>query len=318
MSNLCRKLLFAALVLSPMSLGVTAQSKTVDPRFPQTSPLDYWTVQFTNSMRPLSLITIGEGDQAIELESFASGLVRLRTKDNSFSMTAPPGGTIQCTPDGKTKVQVTRPQKARQVTIKRANLGIAVDEVPEALAAQIDVDCTDMVLVLDVTDGGAAHKAGVRKHDILYELDGESKLSPTSLAKILEHHKPGDVVSLGILRRGEKKTIDVELDEKSESIRYLEPSSFYFDKLDTAKGATEYAKNLAYNYWMYRDEKGRQRVVDPLISTQLNTASTPTPRDASIEELLDELRAQRKRVDRILERLDLFDKNSKRKNNEIR
>lgn len=62
-----------------------------------------------------------------------------------------------------------------------------------------------------VTPGSAADKAGLREGDIITAI-GDDKLGvDKSLRQVLLQHKPGDVITLGILRDGEALTLDVTL-----------------------------------------------------------------------------------------------------------
>ncbi|WP_406319714.1 S1C family serine protease [Streptomyces sp. NBC_00118] len=71
----------------------------------------------------------------------------------------------------------------------------------------------DGVAVVDVDDGGAAQKAGIRSGDVITEFGGTGITSMTSLAEELAPHKPGDKVSVTYTRNGAEKTVEVTLGE---------------------------------------------------------------------------------------------------------
>lgn len=67
-----------------------------------------------------------------------------------------------------------------------------------------------------VTPDSAADKAGIKEGDIVLEIDGERIAQDNSLAKIIQRHKPGDIVTLKVLREKEELTFSVTLGERTE------------------------------------------------------------------------------------------------------
>lgn len=61
--------------------------------------------------------------------------------------------------------------------------------------------------------GSAAEKAGLQRDDIILEFDGQKINQDNSLAKIILDYKPGDEVSLKILRHNQEKIIKIVLGE---------------------------------------------------------------------------------------------------------
>lgn len=59
----------------------------------------------------------------------------------------------------------------------------------------------------------AAEKAGLQKDDVILEFDGKKITQDNSLAKIILDYKPGDEVSLKILRNNQEKIINIILGE---------------------------------------------------------------------------------------------------------
>lgn len=66
-----------------------------------------------------------------------------------------------------------------------------------------------------IIPGSAAEKAGLREGDIILEFNGEKIIPQNSLAKIIMKYKPGDKVTLKILRNGKEINISVVLGERS-------------------------------------------------------------------------------------------------------
>jgi len=61
-----------------------------------------------------------------------------------------------------------------------------------------------------------AEKIGLKEGDIILEFNGEKITTENSLAKIIMKYNPGDKVVLKILKKGQEKTIEVALAERSE------------------------------------------------------------------------------------------------------
>ncbi len=65
-----------------------------------------------------------------------------------------------------------------------------------------------------VAPGSPADKAGIAENDIITKLNGQELNENTSLISLLQKYKPGDTITLTVLRKGEEKKIDVILEEQ--------------------------------------------------------------------------------------------------------
>lgn len=72
-------------------------------------------------------------------------------------------------------------------------------------------DFTPMVLVIDVEDGSPADEAGIKRRDLIIEVDGEPVGG--SFASTLQSYKPGDEIKLTIIRDDEEIEVEVTLGE---------------------------------------------------------------------------------------------------------
>jgi S1-C subfamily serine protease len=64
-------------------------------------------------------------------------------------------------------------------------------------------------LVVQVTADGPAAKAGVSARDVVTKIDGKEVTDPQQVVDAVGTHKPGDKVTLTLLRRADGKTTDV-------------------------------------------------------------------------------------------------------------
>jgi C-terminal processing protease CtpA/Prc len=91
---------------------------------------------------------------------------------------------------------------------KTAYLGISLGE---------DTDHAEGgALIEDVFDDSPAAKAGLREGDVIVEFGNTSIHGPMALTKTIHESKPGDKVSVTVLRDGKKETMTVEIGERAE------------------------------------------------------------------------------------------------------
>lgn len=80
--------------------------------------------------------------------------------------------------------------------------GATFEPVPDALRAQFEIPEGEGLVVGRVSEGSAAEAAGLRKNDVLLEVDGKKVSSAKGLAEALK--KPG---SLTVLRKGQREKL---------------------------------------------------------------------------------------------------------------
>lgn len=109
----------------------------------------------------------------------------------------------------ETKHEVEQALASLPHTPKKAFMGIILGTEKERTSKG--------VYVLDVSDGGAAQKAGLQRGDVITAMDGESLAPDEShgaakkLGMILRRHKPGDSIKLTYLRDGEPRELSMVL-----------------------------------------------------------------------------------------------------------
>ncbi len=106
-------------------------------------------------------------------------------------------------------------------SVKRAVLGIAMNDLNENLAKNLKYDSVedmsekmklsslDGVYIGEVVKGGAADKAGIKEGDVLLAIDGTKITNGSSVQEKVNSYHPGDKADLRILREGKEKTIEV-------------------------------------------------------------------------------------------------------------
>lgn len=95
-----------------------------------------------------------------------------------------------------------------------AFLGIGYNYLTPALAAQVGVKSTVKgVVVIQVVSGSPADKAGLQARDVITQIDGKDLSDESSLARLIDSHKPGDSVTLSVMRGSSSLTLKATLAE---------------------------------------------------------------------------------------------------------
>jgi 2-alkenal reductase len=95
--------------------------------------------------------------------------------------------------------------------VERPYMGITYQLLTPRAAAALDLGTDHGALVATVVNG-PAREAGVRVDDIITAIDGEEINQKNSLQSMLFKYKPGDTITLTILRGGETIELDLTLD----------------------------------------------------------------------------------------------------------
>jgi S1-C subfamily serine protease len=69
------------------------------------------------------------------------------------------------------------------------------------------------VQILQVLEGSPAERGGIRRDDLLVELDGEPVDDATALQRLMVDERIGRSVTARVLRGGAEKTFEIVLDE---------------------------------------------------------------------------------------------------------
>ncbi len=91
--------------------------------------------------------------------------------------------------------------------VQRAYIGVSIADVTSPLAKQSGITSTQGVYVSDVSPDGAAKEAGIRGGDVILKVKDVSVNSTSELQEQIGQHRPGDQVSVTVLRGDKKKTV---------------------------------------------------------------------------------------------------------------
>lgn len=99
-------------------------------------------------------------------------------------------------------------------------LGVSTDEAPEALTAQLKLNPGVGLVVSHVVENSPASKAELKVNDLLIRLNDQELVHPAQLRKLVHTRKPGDKITLQLMRAGEKHSVEVTL-AQTEGLDFL-------------------------------------------------------------------------------------------------
>jgi serine protease Do len=100
--------------------------------------------------------------------------------------------------------------------VTRAWMGVSIQDLNADLARGLDIEADDGVVVAEVVDGSPAERAGIREGDVILSLDGTPAGSVPQFRNRVSRIAPGKRVSLDVLRDGDRRKVQVQLEEYPE------------------------------------------------------------------------------------------------------
>jgi serine protease Do len=104
----------------------------------------------------------------------------------------------------------------KQGKVVRGWLGVMIQEITPELKDKLDLQDQKGALVADVSPGGPAEKAGIKRGDVIVSFDGKAINEMRELPYIVATTPVGKEVSVEVIRKGRKKTIEVKTGELQE------------------------------------------------------------------------------------------------------
>jgi S1-C subfamily serine protease len=90
-------------------------------------------------------------------------------------------------------------------------LGARLASMNQEIAAELGIDNTDGVFVGEVIANTPAEAAGMQDHDIIKKMNDTDIKQLADLQKVLRSSKPGDVMTIVVLRGGQTQELKVTL-----------------------------------------------------------------------------------------------------------
>jgi hypothetical protein len=99
-------------------------------------------------------------------------------------------------------------------TVKAAFLGVGVEKPSETLRAQLGLQEGVGLVVNFLEENAPAKGAGLRQHDVLHRFDDQLLVNEEQLVTLVRLKKPGEAVTLEVIRAGKARDLTVRLGEK--------------------------------------------------------------------------------------------------------
>jgi len=97
--------------------------------------------------------------------------------------------------------------------VHRGKLGVTIQGMTGDLAAGLGLDKTTGALVSDVTPGGAAARAGLKRGDVILSYQGRAVMDPNAFRNEIAATKPDSTITLQVLRDGRTSEMKATLEE---------------------------------------------------------------------------------------------------------
>ena len=95
--------------------------------------------------------------------------------------------------------------------VQRGYIGVMITDVNATLAEQQNLTTLTGVYVNGLSEGGAADKAGIKEGDVIIKVNGIDVKTSPELQEQVGRYRPGDDVSVTVLRKSKEKVFNVTL-----------------------------------------------------------------------------------------------------------
>lgn len=132
--------------------------------------------------------------------------------------------------------------------VRRAQLGVNISAVPEALARTLNIP-RGAAQVGSVVPGSAADRAGLREGDIILAVDDVELSDWRALTQSIQNRRPGDEVRITYLRDDDRRTVTVTLGELQSTASAATPNAGSSDNApEDERQSARYAEALGFTY----------------------------------------------------------------------
>jgi serine protease Do len=106
-----------------------------------------------------------------------------------------------------------------QGKVIRGYVGLALQDLDDNLAKAMKLKSTRGTLVGDVVAGGPADKAGVKRGDVIVQMNGEDVANSLQLRNQVARAKPGTSVTFTLMRDGKQMDVKIVLAERPKELK---------------------------------------------------------------------------------------------------
>ena len=133
--------------------------------------------------------------------------------------------------------------------IHRGLFGVVLAEITADVADELELDSTQGALIVSVSPGSSAEKAGVRRDDVVVGLDGRVIEDWSDLRREIALKRVGDEFDLAIIRNSRRLDLTASVEE-------LSTATYYIDGNENSPLAGITFSEVPENHIVYRPEAG--------------------------------------------------------------
>jgi serine protease Do len=115
--------------------------------------------------------------------------------------------------------------------IVRGALGVSIRPLEADMAEYLGLKAAKGVLIVEVAEGSAAEKAGMKAYDVVVEFNNEKVENMNEFRSRVASLKPGTRVKIKVIRNGRRKTLYAELGESSKELKSFRTTSEALEQL---------------------------------------------------------------------------------------
>jgi serine protease Do len=208
---------------------------------------------------------INPGNSGGPLVNIKGELVGINTA--IFSRTGGYQGIGFAVPSNMAKSVMTQLMNEGKVT--RGWLGITIQNLTPELAREFNLKKSSGALVTDMFKGSPAEKAGIRRGDVILEINGKEIRNVESLRNIVAQSKVGSRIKLEVLRDGRTFPANVNVTEYPQELAKAEQDASEDDEFTKEKALVgmsvmDLTRDIAKQLGLSKNDKGVVIVkVDP-------------------------------------------------------
>jgi len=96
-------------------------------------------------------------------------------------------------------------------------VGVYTDTVPGSTGAQLGIDRDHATLITHVISGGPADRAGVRRFDVVVEINGRTDASESDFRRAIRSTRDGDPLDIVVMREGQRVSLTITPEPRNAS-----------------------------------------------------------------------------------------------------
>ena len=132
-------------------------------------------------------------------------------------------------------------------TVQRAILGVRIDNIDDKLAKEKNIKTLDGVYVASIEENSAAKDAGIKEGDVITAINGVKVKSTAELQEQVAAYRPGNDISVTIMRKNSEQTLRVKLKNLSGNTNIVKDTDIADLGADFAPLPMQTKRQLNYN-----------------------------------------------------------------------